>query len=85
MGEDFGLRMVMRMVEQVAPLDSFVLLLVETGTGKELIANAIHSYSPRRYGPFIKVNCCAIPEALLDSELFGSRMGSARLKGQAGP
>jgi transcriptional regulator with GAF, ATPase, and Fis domain len=75
-GADFGLNMVMRMVEQVAPLDSPVLLLGETGTGKELIANAIHSSSPRKDGPFIKVNCGAIPETLLDSELFGHEKGA---------
>lgn len=75
-GADFGLNMVMRMVEQVAPLDSPVLLLGETGTGKELIANAIHSSSQRKEGPFIKVNCGAIPETLLDSELFGHEKGA---------
>jgi two-component system response regulator HydG len=67
MGADFGLSMVMRMIEQVAPLDSFVLLPGETGTGKEFIANAIHSYSPRRYGSFIRMNCCAIPESLFEN------------------
>jgi hydrogenase-4 transcriptional activator len=75
-GADFGLNMVMRMVEQVAPLDSPVLLLGETGSGKEVIANAIHSASPRKNGPFIKVNCGAIPETLIDSELFGHEKGA---------
>jgi transcriptional regulator with GAF, ATPase, and Fis domain len=75
-GADFGLSMVMKMVENVAPLDSPVLLLGETGTGKELIANAIHSSSPRKEGPLIKVNCGAIPETLLDSELFGHEKGA---------
>ena len=75
-GADFGLSMVMRMVDQVAPLDSPVLLLGETGTGKEVIANAIHSSSPRKEGAFIKVNCGAIPETLLDSELFGHEKGA---------
>lgn len=75
-GADFGLSMVMKMVEQVAPLDSAVLLLGETGTGKELIASAIHNSSPRKEGPFIKVNCGAIPETLLDSELFGHEKGA---------
>ena len=75
-GAELGLSMVMRMVEQVAPLDSPVLLLGETGTGKELIANAIHSSSPRNDGPFIRVNCGAIPETLLDSELFGHEKGA---------
>jgi hydrogenase-4 transcriptional activator len=63
-------------VGQVAPLDSPVLLQGETGTGKEVIANAIHYSSPRKDGPFIKVNCGAIPETLLDSELFGHEKGA---------
>jgi transcriptional regulator with GAF, ATPase, and Fis domain len=75
-GLDFGLKPVMEMVQQVAPLESPVLLLGETGTGKEVIANAIHYSSPRKDGPFIKVNCGAIPETLLDSELFGHERGS---------
>ena len=74
-GSDFGLKTVMEMVRQVAPLDSPVLLLGETGAGKEVIANAIHYSSPRKDGPFIKVNCGAIPETLLDSELFGHEKG----------
>jgi transcriptional regulator with GAF, ATPase, and Fis domain len=75
-GSDFGLKAVMEMVQQVAPLDSPVLLLGETGTGKEVIANAIHYSSLRKDGPFIKVNCGAIPETLLDSELFGHEKGA---------
>ena len=75
-GSDFGLKAVMEMVRQVAPLDSPVLLLGETGAGKEVIANAIHYSSPRKGGPFIKVNCGAIPETLLDSELFGHEKGA---------
>jgi transcriptional regulator with GAF, ATPase, and Fis domain len=75
-GADFGLRAVMEQVRQVAPLDSPVLLLGETGTGKEVIANAIHNSSPRRPGPFIKVNCGAIPPTLMDSELFGHEKGA---------
>ena len=75
-GTDFGLKAVIKMVQQVAPLDSPVLLLGETGTGKEVIANAIHHSSPRKDGPFIKVNCGAIPESLLDSELFGHEKGA---------
>lgn len=75
-GSDFGLKPVMEMVRQVAPLDSPVLLLGETGSGKEVIANAIHYFSPRKDGPFIKVNCGAIPETLLDSELFGHEKGA---------
>jgi len=75
-GGNSGLRNVMEMVGQVAPKKNTVLLLGETGTGKELIANAIHFASPRREGPFIKVNCGAIPENLIDSELFGHEKGA---------
>jgi len=75
-GSNFGLRGVMEVVRQVAPLNSPVLLLGETGTGKELIATAIHNLSPRREGPFITVNCGAIPENLIDSELFGHEKGA---------
>jgi transcriptional regulator with GAF, ATPase, and Fis domain len=75
-GADFGLSEVMKMVRQVAPLESPVILLGETGAGKELLANAIHYSSPRKDGPFIKVNCGAIPESLLDSELFGHEKGA---------
>lgn len=75
-GRDFGLHDVMEMVRQVAPLSSQVLLLGETGVGKEVIANAIHHSSPRANGPFIKVNCGAIPETLIDSELFGHEKGA---------
>jgi len=75
-GASFGLRQVMDMVRQVAPLSSPVLLLGETGTGKEVIANAIHNLSTRKNGPFIKVNCGAIPETLMDSELFGHERGA---------
>jgi transcriptional regulator with GAF, ATPase, and Fis domain len=75
-GANFGLKQVMEMVSQVAPLASPVLLLGETGTGKEVIATAIHNLSPRRNGPFIKINCGAIPESLMDSELFGHEKGA---------
>lgn len=66
-GAEFGLRKTMEMVQQVAPLDSPVILLGETGVGKEVIANAIHATSSRNEGPLITVNCGAIPENLLDS------------------
>ena len=75
-GEDFGLKEIMEMVREVAPLDSPVLLQGETGVGKEIIANAIHSLSRRKNGPFIQVNCGAIPETLIDSELFGHEKGA---------
>jgi formate hydrogenlyase transcriptional activator len=75
-GVNGGLKDVMEKVYQVAHLDSPVLLKGETGVGKEIIANAIHSGSPRRKGPFIKVNCGAIPDTLIDSELFGYEKGA---------
>ena len=75
-GGNTGLRNVMEMVQQVAPLNNSVLLLGETGTGKEVIANMVHFTSPRKDGPFIKVNCGAIPESLVDSELFGHEKGA---------
>jgi transcriptional regulator with GAF, ATPase, and Fis domain len=75
-GAEFGLRGVMAMVQRVASLNNPVLLLGETGVGKDVIANAIHYSSPRKDGPFIKVNCGAIPETLLDSELFGHEKGA---------
>ena len=75
-GAEFGLRRVMEMVRLVAQSKSPALLLGETGTGKEVIANAIHLTSSRRNGPMIRVQCGAIPETLLDSELFGHEKGS---------
>ncbi len=75
-GADFGLKGVTEMVREVAPLDSPVLIQGETGAGKEIIANAIHELSRRKDGPFIPVNCGAIPENLIDSELFGHEKGA---------
>ncbi len=75
-GADFGLKDVMQKVRSVATLSSPVLLQGETGVGKEIIAGAIHNASLRRDGPFIKVNCGAIPETLMDSELFGHEKGA---------
>jgi len=75
-GADFGLRGVMEMVRRVAGTNAPVLLLGETGTGKEVIANAIHMASPRRAGPMIRLQCGAVPETLLDSELFGHEKGA---------
>ena len=75
-GANFGLRSVMQQVRQVAGLDSPVLLFGETGAGKDVIANALHSLSPRKDKPFIAVNCGAIPENLIDSELFGHEKGA---------
>lgn len=75
-GGNFGLKEVMRKVQQVASLDSPVLLLGETGVGKDVIANVIHYSSSRSSGPFVSVNCGAIPETLIDSELFGHEKGA---------
>ncbi len=75
-GADFGLKSVMEKVRQVAAHDSPVLLLGETGTGKDVLANAIHYSSARREAAFIAVNCGAIPENLMDSELFGHEKGA---------
>jgi transcriptional regulator with GAF, ATPase, and Fis domain len=75
-GTDFGLRDVMEMIRKVAPLESPVLLLGETGVGKGIMAGAVHHLSARSKGPFITVNSGAIPETLLDSELFGHEKGA---------
>lgn len=75
-GEYSGLKDVMDMVNNVAPMNNTVMISGETGVGKEIIANAIHQRSKRRHGPFIKVNCGAIPEHLVDSELFGHEKGA---------
>lgn len=75
-GSSDGLRSVMERVDLVAGSDTSVLLLGETGSGKEVIARAVHERSLRREGPFIRVNCGAIPAELIDSELFGHEKGS---------
>jgi hydrogenase-4 transcriptional activator len=75
-GAESGLRDVMLRVEQVAPTDAPVLLLGETGSGKEVVARAIHARSRRARGPIVRVNCGAIPAGLIDSELFGHEKGS---------
>ena len=75
-GAEFGLKKTMEMIRQVSPLDSPVILLGETGVGKEVIANAIHATSLRNDGPLVTVNCGAMPENLLDSELFGHEKGA---------
>jgi DNA-binding NtrC family response regulator len=76
LGEDASIREVSQQIQRVAATDSTVLLLGESGTGKELFARAIHHLSPRREQPFIALNCAAIPEGLVENELFGHERGA---------
>src|SRR6266516_3169288 len=75
-GRSASLRAMLDQIQIVAPTDSTVLILGETGTGKELIARAIHNRSSRREKPFVRVNCAAIPSGLIESELFGHERGA---------
>jgi transcriptional regulator with GAF, ATPase, and Fis domain len=75
-GESPAIRQVYAVIEKVADTPSTVLITGESGTGKELIARALHEYSSRRTGPFIKINCAAIPKTLMESELFGYEKGA---------
>jgi transcriptional regulator with GAF, ATPase, and Fis domain len=77
-GRSSALKEVMQKVAKVAPSDATVLLLGETGTGKELVARALHRLSSRQGKSFIKLNCAAIPSGLLESELFGHEKGASR-------
>ena len=76
LGSSPRIREIFQLLEMAAPSEATVLLLGETGTGKELVALAIHRNSPRAAGPFVVVNCATLPETLLESELFGHERGS---------
>src|SRR6185503_20447826 len=74
-GQSDAIKYVLFKIEQVAPTDATVLILGETGTGKELIARAIHGASRRKDRPLVRVNCAALPPGLIESELFGHEKG----------
>ena len=75
-GEAPGLVEATRQIQKVAPTDATILILGESGTGKELFARALHQLGPRKAGPFVAINCAAIPETLLENELFGHEKGA---------
>ena len=75
-GDSPALRVALGRVQQVAPTDATVIIMGETGTGKELFARAVHERSPRRNQPFVRVNCAALPSTLIETELFGHERGA---------
>ncbi len=76
LGQSSKMQEVFELIKRVAPIESTVLITGETGTGKELVARAIHSHSKRKDGPFVAINCGAIPEQLMESEIFGHEKGA---------
>ena len=75
-GKGNGMKHIFHLIEQIAPSRATVLVMGESGTGKELVSRAIHHQSPRKNFPFITINCAAIPETLIESELFGHEKGA---------